>query len=130
MNSLGMVGAAATIGMGLLGLVAPHAAARLTGLTATTKTAFAEFRGTFGGMFIALGVVPLVTQSPAAYYVSAWAWLASGLGRIVLIVLDAGHREPKNFGGVVLELYARRTSIAWCPIRLSARGRRRCAPGP
>jgi hypothetical protein len=101
---LSALGAAITIGMGLMGLLVPTAASRLTGLTAQSKTAFAEFRGTFGAMFIALGLVPLLTGAPAAYAVAAGAWLASGLGRFVSIVWDGGHKEPKNFGAAVLEL--------------------------
>ncbi len=98
------LGAAITIAMGLMGLLVPSAASRLTGLTAGSKTAFAEFRGTFGGMFIALGLVPLVTGDPAAYAVAAAAWLASGLGRFASIVWDRGHKEPRNFGAALLEL--------------------------
>jgi hypothetical protein len=44
------LGAVITICFGLLGLLTPHLASKFTGLTATNKTAFAEFRGTFGGM--------------------------------------------------------------------------------
>ena len=99
---LNQIGAVFTIGMGLLGLLYPSGAARFTGLNAGTRTAFAEFRATFGGLFVALGAVPLITGEPSAYLVSSLAWIASAVGRVGSIVLDKGY-EPKNFSAVVFE---------------------------
>jgi hypothetical protein len=97
------IGAIATIGMGCLGLFAPNAASRFTGLNASNKTAFAEFRATFGGMFVVMGLIPLITNEPLAYFTAGLVWLGAAAGRVVSIILDKGFDEPKNVGGVAFE---------------------------
>jgi hypothetical protein len=99
-NALGAVG---TIGMGCLGLLTPHSASKFTGLKATNKTSFAEFRATFGGSFVLMGLIPLVTDNSWAYFMAGMFWLGASGGRIVSIVLDRGHKEAKNVGGVFFE---------------------------
>jgi hypothetical protein len=100
MNTVGALG---TVGMGCLGLVTPHAASKFTGLTAKDKTAFAEFRATFGGSFVLMGAIPLVTNNSWAYFMAGMFWVGAAAGRAVSIVLDAGHREVRNVGGVFFE---------------------------
>jgi hypothetical protein len=100
---LNIIGAIATIGMGCMGLFAPHAASRFTGLNASNKTAFAEFRATFGGMFVVMGLIPLITNEPLAYFMAGLVWLGAAVGRVVSIILDKGFNEPKNVGGVAFE---------------------------
>jgi hypothetical protein len=102
-GSINMLGAVATIGMGCLGLFAPHVASRFTGLTAISKTGFAEFRATFGGMFVAMGLVPLLSGHPMAYFMAGMIWLGAAFGRLVSVVLDGGYVEPKNFAGIGFE---------------------------
>lgn len=103
LHILNIIGAIATIGMGCLGLFAPHTASRVTGLTATNKTAFAEFRATFGGMFVVMGLIPLITNEPLAYLMAGLIWFGASAGRVVSIILDGGFSEPKNLGGVIFE---------------------------
>jgi hypothetical protein len=100
---INIIGAIATIGMGCLGLFTPHAASRFTGLNASNKTAFAEFRATFGGMFVVMGLIPLLTNEPLAYLMAGLVWLGAAAGRIISIIFDRGFDEPKNFGGVAFE---------------------------
>jgi hypothetical protein len=100
---LNIIGAIATIGMGCLGLFAPNAASRFTGLTTSNKTAFAEFRATFGGMILVMGLIPLLTNEPLAYLMAGLVWLGAAAGRVVSIILDKGFNEPKNVGGVAFE---------------------------
>jgi hypothetical protein len=100
---LNIIGALATIGMGCLGLFAPHTASRFTGLNASNKTAFAEFRATFGGMFVVMGLIPLLTNEPLAYFMAGLVWFGAAVGRVVSIILDKGFNEPKNVGGVAFE---------------------------
>ncbi len=97
------IGAVATIGMGCLGLFAPNMASRMTGLTAINRTAFAEFRATFGGMFIAMGLIPLLTSEPLAYFMAGMLWIAAACGRLVSVVFDRGYQEMKNIGGIAFE---------------------------
>jgi hypothetical protein len=100
---LAPLGAAATVGMGLLGLLAPARCAAFVGLTARDRSAFAEFRATYGGLFIALGAVPLWSGHPLAYFVAAAAWAGAAGGRVVSVLADHGHREPRNFAALAFE---------------------------
>lgn len=102
-DALNVLGAILTILFGLLGLLFPRKASELTGLQAPTKAAFAEFRGTFGGAFVAIGVVPLILGSPAGFLVSASCWWGAAIGRGVSMVVDKGYRDSKNLAGLVLE---------------------------
>jgi hypothetical protein len=102
-NAINILGALMTVGMGCLGLFAPRAASRVTGLTATNKTAFAEFRATFGGMFVVLGMIPLLSGEPFAYLMAGMVWLGAALGRVVSLLLDQGYTESKNIFGVFFE---------------------------
>jgi hypothetical protein len=102
-DSINMFGAAATTAMGCLGLFVPNAAARVSGLTAPTKTAFAEFRATFGGMFVVMGLVPLTTGQPLAYFMAGLIWLGAAFGRLLSVVLDRGYSEVRNFFGIAFE---------------------------
>lgn len=100
---LGTAGALGTVAMGLLGLLAPARCATFVGLQATSKTAFAEFRATYGGVFVAVGSFPMFTSAPLAFRMAAAVWFGAAMGRIVSIAADGGHREPKNFAGVAFE---------------------------
>jgi hypothetical protein len=102
-ETINMSGAAATLGMGCLGLLAPNVASQLSGLTATGKAGFAEFRATFGGMFIAMGLIPILSGHPMAYFMAGTIWLGAAFGRIVSVVVDRGHSDPNNFIGIAVE---------------------------
>ena len=101
---LAQLAAVVTLGLGLMGLLAPALSARFTGLSATTRTSFGEFRATFGGLFVALGLMPLVTGNPLAWAVVSAGWLCTALGRLVSIALDGGSKEPRSFGAFAFEL--------------------------
>ena len=99
---LNMIGAIGTIGMGLLGLVFPDTAARFTGLRATTPEGQSEFRATYGGLWIPLGLVPILTQEPITFFMVGLAWFAAALGRVVSIILDQTNTY-KNWAAVAFE---------------------------
>jgi hypothetical protein len=44
-----------------------------------------------------------VTNNAWAYFMAGVFWAGAAAGRVVSIVLDRGHRETKNIGGVVFE---------------------------
>ncbi|MFO6446146.1 DUF4345 family protein [Erythrobacter sp. NE805] len=102
MEWLNNLGAAATIGMGCLGLFFPGKASALTGLVASTPPARAEFRGTLGVTFVFLGAVPLVTQDPHAFLTAGACWLGAAVGRVISIALDDGN-TAKNWAAVGME---------------------------
>jgi Domain of unknown function (DUF4345) len=100
---LNVIGASVTMAMGLMGLLTPKIAAKFTGLNATNKTAFAEFRATFGGMFVVMGVVPIWTGSALAFRMAGCIWLGAAFGRLLSVLLDDGYKEVKNIVGVGFE---------------------------
>jgi Domain of unknown function (DUF4345) len=93
---LNYAGAIITITFGILGLCFPNKASKLTGLMPTNKASFAEFRGTLGGSFLVMGIMPIVTAHPMAYLITGLFWMGAAFGRIVSIILDNGFKEQKN----------------------------------
>jgi hypothetical protein len=100
---LNHLGAIITAILGLMGLLFPRVAARFTGLEAKNRTAFAEFRATFGGLFLLMGVLPIVVGSASAVNVVGCLWMGTALGRLVSVCVDQGYREGKNIAGVAFE---------------------------
>lgn len=86
-----MVGALVTLGMGGLGLLAPNMAAKLVRLAPTSPGGFAEFRATYGGVFVALGVVPLIWPEPGLFLVAGLAWAGAAVGRLLSMAIDGAH---------------------------------------
>lgn len=117
MDWFNSTGAAVTVLMGCLGLFFPEKASALTGLTASTPAARAEFRGTLGVTFIFLGVVPLVSQSPCALLTTGACWLGAAIGRIISIFADSGN-DTKNWVAVAFELAVACLMLSGEPIRL------------
>jgi hypothetical protein len=100
---LGVLGAIGTLTLGMLGLCSPARIARFVGLEAQDKTGFGEFRATYGGLFVALGAVPLWTGEPAAYLVAAAAWAGAAMGRAVSLAADGAWRERRSVGALAFE---------------------------
>ena len=99
---LNLIGAIATMLMGAMGLFAPQTASKFVGLKSVTTAGEAEFRATYGGLFIGLGLAPLLTFHPLAFAAVGLAWLGAACGRIASIVLDRT-ASSKNIGAVVFE---------------------------
>ena len=102
MDAINIIGAAITAGFGLLGLLAPKRAADLVGLKATSKQGHSEFRATYGGFFLAIGVALLFIREPTAFAVAGLAWLGAAAGRTMSIHLDNAF-SIKNVASVGLE---------------------------
>ena len=97
-----LLGAGITTILGGMGLSVPHAASRFTGLQASNPTGFSEFRATYGGFFLALGVAMIVLRQPMLYQVVGIAWLAAAVGRIVSVFADNA-KEKRNFQAIAFE---------------------------
>lgn len=102
MEWLNLFGAGATILMGFFGLFLPKIAAKFVGLSANTNAGRSEFRATYGGLWVPLGLVPLLTQEPLAFLIAGLCWLGTGLGRIISIFLDKAS-DGKNWAAVAFE---------------------------
>jgi hypothetical protein len=104
-------GAALGAGMGLYAMIDPAWAARLVRLQSDPARpgGFAEFRATYGGLFLAshAGALIALLAHPA---VAPWialplglGWAGAGVGRMVSIGLDKVY-SPFNAGSVIFEL--------------------------
>ena len=99
-------------GMGLYGLINPQWAARLVRLRAAEGQpgGFAEFRATYGGMFLfthAAAIFGVLATGPSFSAIFCFPvaalWAGAGIGRTLSMLLD-GTRTPFNLMSVVFEL--------------------------
>lgn len=104
MDAINIAGAVLTTGFGVLGLLAPARAARFVGLKAISKPGKSEFRATYGGLFIALGLGPLMIREPALFALAGFCWLGAAAGRGLSIALDRA-MSVRNLGAVALEAF-------------------------
>ena len=85
---LQIIAAVGTILTGLYSLLKPAAVTGFTGLRPEGARGITEIRAILGGLFIALGAVPLVLNSPIAYLMLGIAYLAIGLVRAISMFMD------------------------------------------
>ena len=95
-------GALITALLGCFGLMFPSAVGRVLGLEPDRPLGISEFRATYGGFFLCLGIGCLLAQSVPAFTVVGAAWCAAALARIVSFVVD-GSRTRHNLAGVGFE---------------------------
>jgi hypothetical protein len=84
---LKIIAAVLTIATGALSLFAPHSTPGFTGLQPMGGRGVTEIRSVLGGLFIALGIVPLILGGNT-YDMLGWAYLGIGAVRLVSIFLD------------------------------------------
>lgn len=96
------LGALITLGLGLLGLLAPRAAARFASVAPSGRIGLSEIRATYGGLFAALGAFALVAQDMVAFMGLGAAWVGAALGRTASVVLDRSF-EPRNLAAILFE---------------------------
>jgi hypothetical protein len=85
---LQIIAAIATILTGLFSLLKPAAITGFTGLQPVGGRGITEIRSILGGVFIALGAVPLILNSPVAYLMLGITYLVIGLVRAVSMFTD------------------------------------------
>jgi hypothetical protein len=95
-------GAIVTAALGLLGLLCPSAVGRVLGIEASRPLGISEFRATYGGFFLALGIGCLVAQSVPVFAVVGAAWCAAALARAVSFAVDSS-RAAHNLAGMGVE---------------------------
>lgn len=81
------IGCILTIATGLLSLLKPQSTPSFTGLSPVGGRGISEIRSVLGGLFIALGIVPLV-YGGATFAMLGWAYLGIAIVRLVSIFLD------------------------------------------
>ena len=89
---LKMVAAAATVLTGLFAFLKPSAAYGFIGLKADGVRGVSEIRSIFGGLFIALGVLPFILGE-TAILVLGYGYLAIALARLFSILVDKSYAQ-------------------------------------
>jgi len=92
-----------TAGIGLIGLTVPGSITGFTGLIPDGVRGVSELRGIFGGLFIGLGVAPLVLGTTEAYQVVGIGYLAIAAARAFSIVYDQSYARS-NILSVISEI--------------------------
>ncbi|MGD2178318.1 MAG: DUF4345 family protein [Anaerolineae bacterium] len=101
---LKIVGCIGTIGTGLLGAFRPSAVPGFTGLEATGPRGVTEIRSIFGGLFIGVGVFPLIVGAPATYRMLGVMYLAIGAVRLLSMLVDGSLSESSNIISLAVEI--------------------------
>ena len=97
-----VISALVTALTGLLALVKPAAVYGFTGLTTNGPRGISEIRAIFGGLLIALGLVPLFL-GPVAYLMLGISYLAIATARAFSIVFDKSNARS-NFISLAIEI--------------------------
>ncbi|MCG2787194.1 MAG: DUF4345 family protein [Anaerolineae bacterium] len=99
---LKIIAALLTAATGLLALIKPDATYGFIGVNANGVRGVSEIRSIFGGMFIALGIVPLFL-GPVAYQMLGITYLAIAAARVFSILFDKSYAQS-NLISLVIEI--------------------------
>jgi uncharacterized membrane protein len=81
----------ATVAIGVLALIRPEATVGFTGLAPTSVRGTSEIRAILGGLFVGLGIAPLVLGTVEAYQVIGIGYLAVAAARAFSIIYDRSY---------------------------------------
>ena len=96
---------AATVASGLVLVVKPESASGLTGLAPDAARGITEVRAAMGGVFIALGVAPLLLRRPAER-VLGLVYLSIAAVRAPFMFADGSAAEQSNWISLAFEVAA------------------------
>lgn len=99
---LKIIAAVLTLATGGLSLFAPLSTPGFTGLQPVGGRGISEIRSVLGGLFIALGIVPLVLGGNT-YAMLGWGYLGIGAVRLVSIFVDQASIRS-NWISLVVEI--------------------------
>jgi hypothetical protein len=97
------IAAIGTIATGLISLIVPRSVTGFTGLSPKGPRGVTEIRAVLGGLFVGLGVAPLILSAPAAYQMLGMAYLFVAVVRIASMMADKSV-ERSNIISVVVEI--------------------------
>lgn len=92
-----------TVATGLLSLIKPKAVYGFTGLRTEDGRGITEIRAVLGGLFIALGAVPLIFRLDVTYLMLGIGYLTVGLVRLVSMFLDKS-KVKSNWISLAVEI--------------------------
>lgn len=105
---------AATVASGLVLVVKPESVSGFTGLAPDAARGITEIRAAMGGVFVALGVAPLVLRRPAER-VLGLVYLAIAAVRAPFMFADGSAPEQSNWISLAFEVAAAGILLAGRP---------------
>lgn len=96
---------AATVASGVILLVKPESVSGFTGLAPDTARGVTEVRAAMGGVFVALGLAPLILRRPAER-VLGLVYLAIAVVRAPFMFADGSEAEQSNWISLAFEVAA------------------------
>ncbi len=99
---LPLIASGLTIVLGALGLLNPNGAQSLAGVRASAREGVSEVRATYGGFFLALGVLALTVREPWVFATVGVGWCGAAAARFISLFVDRVW-TPKNMGAVIFE---------------------------
>ena len=103
MQVLKIIAALCTIATGVVSLVRPQSVTGFTGLKPTGPRGITEIRAVLGGLFIALGVAPLLLGGATAYRTLGIGYLGVAITRAGSMFADRSV-ERSNVISLVVEI--------------------------
>lgn len=97
------IGCILTAGVGLFSLFAPEKIVGFTGLSPLGGRGITEIRSVLGGLFIVLGLAPLLFRQPVAYQMLGYGYLGIGAIRLISIFLDKSSMQS-NWVSLAFEI--------------------------
>jgi hypothetical protein len=102
LDILKIIASLATAATGLLALFMPRVVPGFTGLSPVGGRGISEIRAIFGGLFVALGIAPLIFKGDT-YVMLGWGYLAIALVRIISIFFDKAP-DKSNWISFIIEV--------------------------
>lgn len=110
LDILKLIAAILTISTGALALFSPKSVPGFTGLQPVGGRGITEIRSILGGLFIALGLYPILTAGGDGYAMLGWAYLGIAVVRLVSIFVDKSANQSNwislgveiAFGGILV----------------------------
>jgi hypothetical protein len=103
LDVLKIIACLATAATGLLAMFIPKVVPGFTGLSPVGGRGISEIRAIFGGLFVALGIVPLLYKGDT-YVMLGWGYLAIAVVRVFSIFFDKAP-EKSNWISFVIEVF-------------------------
>jgi hypothetical protein len=100
---LKIASALATIGVGIVSLFRPRYVLGVTGLQSPGSRGISEIRAILGGLFIALGLAPLLLNDPVAYQMLGIANVGIAAARALSMFVLDNAVTPSNSTSLVFE---------------------------
>ncbi|MCO4848438.1 MAG: DUF4345 family protein [Yoonia sp.] len=112
MDTLNIIFALLSIGLGAFGWLAPKYTMETLNLTGHTDTmGMSEISASAGALFVGMGMGALILGTPAAFAMIGFCWMGAAMGRLTSVFRDGA--TPKKWGFFAVEAAVGLSAIAY-----------------